>query len=398
MFSPVVVVMRNYGIAQVRRASWYAAFACLFFVAVPSSFAQQAQTDLFTRLDTNKDGKVSSDELPDRQKPNFGRIDANNDGSISREELETYLRRAQRPNAQPGENNLAPTHADVAYGPHERHKFDLYLVESKTPTPLVLFIHGGGFRGGDKRSIGAGDVRSYHKEGWSVAALNYRFTDVVPAPGQYLDCARALQFIRHHAAQWNIDPKLIASTGGSAGAGTSMWLAFHDDLVEPNSDDPIKRESTRLACIAVSNGQSSYDPRFAEKAGIPRPNFERHVFFEPFYGIKVSEADTPEAYRRYEEAAPVTYLTKDDPPAMLNYSYANEEVTNNSSLGLVVHHPKLGIALKKQMDKLGIECVVQYRDPESGQTIRHGGGQLTSATEFIRKHFEAARNNAHRAP
>jgi len=252
----------------------------------------------------------------------------------------------------------------------------------------VLFIHGGGFQGGDKNSVG--DVSSYHLQGWSVAAINYRLTNVLPAPGQYLDCARALQFLRANAAKYNINPKLVASTGGSAGAGTSMWLAFHDDLADSKSDDPVARESTRLTSIAVLNGQSSYDPRFAEKIGIPRPNYERHSFFEPFYAIKVSEADTPEAYRRYEVAAPITYLTKDDPPAMLIYTYMNEEVTATSNLGLVVHHPKFGIALKEQMDKLGIECVVQYRGNKPGETVRQGGGEPTNPIDFIRRHFEAA--------
>lgn len=356
-------------------------FVVLTALAAP---AQQAQPDLFTRLDTNKDGKVTKDELPDGQKPNFGKIDANSDGSISREELAAY-QKAQQPEP------LKPTHADVAYGDHERHKIDLYLVESKTPTPLVLFIHGGGFRGGDKKGINQGELRAFQKEGWSVAAINYRFTNVVPAPGQYLDCGRALQFIRHHAKKYNLDPKLVASTGGSAGAGTSLWLAFHDDLADPKSDDPIARESTRLVCTVVSNAQSSYDPRFAEKAGIPRPNFERHAFFEPFYDIKVSDADTPEAYKRYDAAAPITFLTKDDPPTLMPYDYANEDVTNTSNLGLVVHHPKLGIALQEQMTKLGIECIVQYRGDEPGKTIRHGGGEPVSTVEFIKKHFEAAK-------
>src|SRR6185369_3467169 len=247
--------------------------------------AQERKSDLFTRLDANKDGKVSRDELPDNQKSNFGRIDANSDGAISRDELNAFTRG--------GGEGLKPTHADVAYGPHERNKIDLYLAESKTPTPLVLYIHGGGFRGGDKSSVSAGEVRAFHREGWSVAAINYRFTNLLPAPGQYLDCGRALQFLRHNAAKYNLDPRLVASTGGSAGAGTSLWLAFHDDLADPKSDDPIARESTRLICTVVSNGQSSYDPRFAEKAGIPRPNFERHVFFEPFYDIKVADADSP---------------------------------------------------------------------------------------------------------
>ena len=163
-----------------------------------------------------------------------------------------------------------------------------------------------------------------------------------------------------------------------------MWLAFHDDLADPNSDDPIARQSTRLTCIVVDNGQSSYDPRFAEKIGIPRPNFERHVFFHPFYDITPEEIDTPKAYKRYEEAAAITYLTKDDPPAMLNYSLANEEVTDQTSLNVIVHHPKFGIALKEQMDKLGIECIVQY--------VGHPAGKRVEPVDFIRKHFEQARS------
>ena len=360
------------------------AFCSLCFSAfyVMTVLAQEPKNDLFIRLDVNKDGKVVRDELPENQKRNFGKMDANRDGGVSRDELTVYTRGGQA---------IKPTHADVAYGPHERNKIDLYLAESKTPTPLVLYIHGGGFRGGDKSSVSAGEIRAFQREGWSVAAINYRLTNVLPAPGQYLDCGRALQFLRYNAEKYNLDPKLVASTGGSAGAGTSLWLAFHDDLAEPNSDDPVARESTRLVCTVVSNGQSSYDPRFAEKAGLPRPNFERHSFFEPFYGIKVADADTPEAYNRYEAAAPITYLTKDDPPALLNYSFPNADVTNTSDLGLVVHHPKLGIALKEQMDKLGIECIVQYRAAEENRIERHGGGDPIGTVDFIKKHFAAAK-------
>jgi len=252
----------------------------------------------------------------------------------------------------------------------------------------VLYIHGGGFRGGDKKSLNPGEAMSFLNAGYSVAAINYRLTDIAPAPAAYLDCARALQFLRHNAAKWNFNPNLVASTGGSAGAGTSMWLAFHDDMADPENDDPIARQSTRLTCIAVRNGQSSYDPRFAEKIGIPRPNFERHPFFEPFYNIKQDEIDTPRAYKCYEKAAPITYLSKDDPPALLTYNYPNEEVNEQTSMGLIVHHPKFGIALKERMDKLAIECIVQYRAPKSSELIRHTRNTETvTAVDFIRKQF-----------
>jgi acetyl esterase/lipase len=146
-----------------------------------------------------------------------------------------------------------PTHADVRYGPHARNVLDLYLPASDRPTPLVLYIHGGGFQGGDKRSLSPADAKAYLDAGFAVAALNYRLTDTAPMPAAYRDCARGLQFLRHHARKWNLDPARVASTGGSAGAGTSLWLAFHDDLADPASDDAVARQSTCLRCVAVRN-------------------------------------------------------------------------------------------------------------------------------------------------
>jgi len=286
----------------------------------------------------------------------------------------------------------APDHADLAYGPHERNRLDLWLAKTEALSPLVLYIHGGGFRSGDKRTLNPSFLARCLEAGWSVAAINYRLTDTAPAPAAYLDCGRAIQYLRHRAAEWNLDPELVASTGGSAGAGTSLWLAFHDDLARPGSDDPVERESTRLTCVAVSNGQSSYDPRFAEAIGIPRPNFERHNFFLPFYDIRAEEIDSEEAYRRYEAMAPITYLSEGDPPVMMHYSHPNTPIEDaEANLGLVVHHPLFGIALKERMDALGIECVVQYRDGPGGPVVRHGDdGRPESEIDFIRRHFEAA--------
>ena len=286
-----------------------------------------------------------------------------------------------------------PTHANVRYGPHERNVIDLYLADSNKPTPLVLYIHGGGFKAGDKRTISQGALKSYGRRGVSMAAINYRFTDSAPMPAAYLDCARALQFIRHNAKKWNIDPKLIASTGSSAGAGTSLWIAFHDDLADPDSDDPVARESTRLTCAATHAGQCSYDPRFLEKLGAKRPNYERHSFFEPFYDIKLAEADTPKAYKLYDQAAPITYLTRDDPPVMMSYTRVNKPITEETSLSDVVHHPLFGVKLKEEMEKLGLECLVVYRDAERGKIVQHGAKdqEPLNSVEFVMKQFKKAR-------
>jgi acetyl esterase/lipase len=280
--------------------------------------------------------------------------------------------------AQPPRPELPePDFANARYGPHERNVLDLWQAASDKPTPLVIYIHGGGFRNGSKETVGAGAIEQFRRAGISVAAINYRLTDVAPFPAAHHDSARAVQFLRSKAKEWNLDPKRFGTTGGSAGGGISLWLAFHDDLADPKSDDPVARESTRLTCVAVSAAQSSYDPRFARSIGLPR--LEQHSFFLPFYGITRDEIDSPKAHKLYDEAAAITHLTKDDAPVLAVYSGADEPITDATSMNVIVHHPKFGIALKERMDKLGIECIVSYRD----QADRPNASPL----QFFQKHF-----------
>jgi hypothetical protein len=92
---------------------------------IVTAFAQEPKNDLFTRLDANKDSKVVQHELPEGEKSNFGKIDANRDGAISSDELSAYTRR--------GGEAIKPTHADVAYGPHERNKAAGFAAATNCP-------------------------------------------------------------------------------------------------------------------------------------------------------------------------------------------------------------------------------------------------------------------------
>lgn len=141
--------------------------------------------------------------------------------------------------AQKGkEPRLPPDLANEHYGPHERHVLDLWKAKSDKPAPLLVFIHGGGFRAGSKESVSQGTVAGLLSKGVSVMAINYRFSPEVTFPAHYMDCARAIQSARLHAKEWNIDPKRVGASGGSAGAGTSLWIGFHDDMADPANADP----------------------------------------------------------------------------------------------------------------------------------------------------------------
>src|SRR5262245_384556 len=126
------------------------------------------------------------------------------------------------------------TFRNISYGPHERNVLDIWQAQSGEPTPLVVYIHGGGFRNGSKDSIGADMLRALLKANISVAAINYRLIGQAPLPAAHYDCRRALQFLRAKANGWGLDKNRVGAFGGSAGAQLCMYLAFHDEMAKPN--------------------------------------------------------------------------------------------------------------------------------------------------------------------
>src|SRR5580704_383283 len=112
--------------------------------------------------------------------------------------------------AQPKQKAPPPTHRDVHYGPHERNVLDFWQAESKQPTPVLVSIHGGGFVAGNK-SVQPQLLKGCLDSGISVAAINYRYSTQAIAPAPFHDGARAVQFLRSKAKEWNIDPQRFAA-------------------------------------------------------------------------------------------------------------------------------------------------------------------------------------------
>lgn len=261
-------------------------------------------------------------------------------------------------------DKASPTFANVPYGDHERQVFDLWLTDSQSgqPTPLAIFFHGGGFRSGDKGSINANSIGQFQEAGISVAAINYRLSDTGPMPIMLEDAARCLQTIRSRASEWNIDPERIVCYGGSAGAGISLWLAFHDDLADPDSPDPIARESTRILASATRNGQSTYDLRdYARWFGLDE--FIIHQAFYPMYDVEADiEFESPRVVSLMEEVSAIHHLTQEDPPVFMDYGRGNVPVGPKTNPGVWVHHVLLGLKLQTAMNELNLECIVQSPD------------------------------------
>ncbi len=249
---------------------------------------------------------------------------------------------------------LAPTHADVSYGPNNANVLDFWQAKGDGPRPLLVYIHGGGWVGGDK-ATNPSQVLPCLEEGISYAAINYRLTGEATLPAPVHDAARAIQFIRSKADEWNIDKSRIALTGGSAGACTSMWILLHDDLVDADSEDPVLRESTRVCAAAVTGGQTSIDPMVIE--GWLGPNVLKHRMIN----MAVGEATIEGALENYEkhrelfiEFSPYIHLDGNDPPLFM--SYGNDMTLPSKDAGHGIHHPVYGVKMKEKADREGHEC------------------------------------------
>jgi acetyl esterase/lipase len=271
---------------------------------------------------------------------------------------------AARPAAAP--SGPRPTEANVPYGTHPKQVVDFYKAESRTPTPVLVFIHGGGWMGGSKDRINA---EPYLTAGISVVSVEYRFIPeatkdgvVPPVKGPLHDAARAIQFIRSKAGAWNLDKQRLAATGGSAGACTSLWLAFHDDLADPDSDDPLARESTRLLCAAVVGAQTTLDPR-QMKEWTPNSRYGGHAFgFAADAEKKLSQFDVFLAGREkivpwIKEYSPYELVSSDDPPVALYYSAPPAMGADQKD---PTHTANFGVGLQERCKAAGVECDLIY--------------------------------------
>ena len=151
----------------------------------------------------------------------------------------------------------------MKYGEDERNVFDIWLAESEKPTPLAVYIHGGGFKSGSKEKLKTETVRMRYSRPeflWLLSTIVLSQQTLCQPP--IMIARRAIQFIRSKAGEWNIDTDRVAAFGGSAGAQICMWLAYSDDMADTTSNDPVERESTRLLCVATVGGQTSAERDF----------------------------------------------------------------------------------------------------------------------------------------
>ncbi len=200
---------------------------------------------------------------------------------------------------------LSPDIPDITYCTMDGEPLamDLYLpAGSGSPSPLLVYVHGGSFTSGDKRK-GSGiiDIPAMTERGYAVAAVNYRLMPDYPFPAEVTDAKCAIRFLRTHADEYNLDVEKIGIWGGSAGGHLSAMIGLtnNDPRFEAGG---YPEQSSHVEAVVEMFGPMDLT--------LPMDWLQRQLLLRAF---GTDSADSPQL----RDASPVFYVSADDPPFLI---------------------------------------------------------------------------------
>lgn len=197
---------------------------------------------------------------------------------------------------------------------HEKWKLDLAMPKERgdSPRPAIVFIHGGGWRNGNKRGGGfLNPTLAYAAKGYVCITVNYRLiTDENWRIDQCIeDVKNAVRWLRAHAEKYNVDPNRIGATGNSAGAHLSVMLGICPQDAGLEGGGPYQDYSSAVQAVAASATPTSFLIPMSERG---KANFKRQ------------NASRKETLRK--KISPITYVAADAPPMLLWHEESDRTV------------------------------------------------------------------------
>ena len=281
---------------------------------------------LFRDWDANDDGMLSIDELPQNAKGNFGRVEANKDSKISLAEHLASLGRkrvAEVPDYIRTVRNL-----NYAATENPRQTLDLFLPKSRKKTdalPIIVYIHGGGWKAGRKEG-GLRRLEPFLRTGkFAAASINYRLSGEATWPAQIHDCKAAIRWIKGNAGKYGLNQNKMAAWGNSAGGHLAAMLGVSGGQKELAGDiGEFLQTNARLTCIISFCGPTHF---------LSMNKFPSNIDHD--------EANSPESRliggplqknkRLANFASPLSFVTKDDAPALIVHGKRDNLVPFNQA-------------------------------------------------------------------
>ena len=250
---------------------------------------------------------------------------------------------------------------NIAYGSEERNILDLWIANKNEKSPILIYIHGGGFSSGKKESAYSKNnfkrIKKMIENGVSFATINYRFKNNDDGILVSLnDAKRALQFLRFNSEKYKIDKTKIGVMGSSAGATSSMWLGFFDDMADLNSNDPIDRESTRVSLVVGIAAAHTMDlNRWKAMANIEQEYMDKLLMQ---YIGKLDRKKWLDKTIQKKYIAKIDFfdqMDENDPPFFIVNFGKNRKPKNIADFH---HHPLHAKELKKRAESLNMKNVI----------------------------------------
>ena len=281
----------------------------------------------------------------------------------------TLVLAQQRSRAEPKVPEGITVHRDIVYvtNGHERQKLDLYIPDTGENLPLIIWVHGGAWLGGNKERYAPVE---YLKSGYAGASLNYRLSQHAVFPAQIEDVKAAIRWIRANAKTYRLDPNRFAAWGSSAGGHLVAMLGMTGDITEFEVGENLEM-SSRVQAVVDYFGPTDFLQMDAHRL----PD-----------GLVHDAPDSPESKLvggpiqehkdRVARANPITYVSKDDPPILIIHGDQDK---------LVPYHQS--VLLKEALEAVG--APVEFYRVEGGG---HGWfrdpkvPELTKA--FLEKHLK----------
>jgi acetyl esterase/lipase len=274
----------------------------------------------------------------------------------------TYAQQQQPPATPPGVKVLR--NLPYVENGHERQKLDLYLPEKENGLlPVVVWVHGGGWKGGNKDRCPA--VRLV-TEGFVVASINYRLSQHAKFPAQIEDCKAAIRWLRANANKYQLDPDRIGAWGASAGGHLVALLGTTGDKKELNTHGPNADQSSKVQAVCDWFGPTDF------------------LHMVPL----TSQPDNPVALllggpvqenkEKAARASPATYVAKGNPPFLIMHG-------DEDKLVPVAQSEEFADALKK----VGGEVTLRiYHGAGHGGPAFTKPESLKLVEEFFVKHLK----------
>lgn len=186
--------------------------------------------------------------------------------------------------------------------PASNQTLDLYVPEGKGPFPLIVWIHGGAWKGGDKELQGVLLAKRWLPEGFAIASLNYRFvTDEAAHPAFIEDCNAALNWLRAHASEYRLDERRVGVVGMSAGGHIAALAAFSRGRgLYPGDGPGVQALALWCGIYDVTRETGGWDGKFVTAEG---DDFMR-IYPNRQYDAKVAKAISP-VYLAHKGIPPV---------------------------------------------------------------------------------------------